>query len=600
MLIKELKLFYNELNKVYSAKDSYTYVISYLLNRINEECGFAERKSFTGSIHIFENEKNIADYCNLNRYDFSKVLKENLLGSIYEEFLDIDIKKDLGLFYTPEAIVDFIMEETLKKAEIINNPFIKILDPSCGSGYFLLKAYDILKDKFLLNLKNLRERYSETLYEISINNKVCNIPGREYWVDKNIHYHIIKHCLFGADIDGFGVNFTRNSLKFKEPSHSSLEPNIVLCNSLVKWEKKSGSHKGFFENKFNYIIGNPPWVSLSRKYSRKVPKGIMNYYKENYKGNNYLPNLYEYFMERSMELIEKGGFIGFVIPDRFAKNLHLAYLRKVILENYNIKNIVYGIKFENVSADSMAIIIENNFSKDNEVEFASLEGEKFTLPQSLMVERSNFEISFRSFKDLEAYEKAMINSKLLKDAATTFTGFIGINKYLSEERVTMEQVPVLKGVNIGKYKIKGNKYYFLSKENIIGGTKDIEKLKTKDKIIVRKTGSTLIAALDKEGYPVEQSLYGIILKDKSFRVKYILAILNSKFMEEYYKDFLITNKNSTPQIKKINLDEIPIKCCNIKKQMYIEELVNKIENCKGCEFEELKDAIDKEISLIYG
>nr|WP_278001334.1 TaqI-like C-terminal specificity domain-containing protein [Clostridium botulinum] len=102
-------------------------------------------------------------------------------------------------------------------------------------------------------------------------------------------------------------------------------------------------------------------------------------------------------------------------------------------------------------------------------------------------------------------------------------------------------------------------YYDFRDENIKGGTKDLKKLKYRGKILVRKTGNEIIAAYDAEGIIIEQSLYGIINLKESFSYKYILGILNSQLINWYYKNYLVTNKESTPQLKKYRLNKIPIK-----------------------------------------
>ena len=77
----------------------------------------------------------------------------------------------------------------------------------------------------------------------------------------------------------------------------------------------------------------------------------------------------------------------------------------------------------------------------------------------------------------------------------------------------------------------------------------------------------------------------------------MLAILNSRLMEEYYRGYLITNANSTPQLKKMDLDMIPIKKCSGKKQLEIEKIVDRLAG----EFrQELQDELDRLICEIYG
>ena len=75
----------------------------------------------------------------------------------YENSLDTLKRQEKGIYYTPREIVDYILENTLKKHDIIDNPCPKVLDISCGCGNFLLKAYDVLYELIENNIEKLNE-----------------------------------------------------------------------------------------------------------------------------------------------------------------------------------------------------------------------------------------------------------------------------------------------------------------------------------------------------------------------------------------------------------------------------------------------------------
>ena len=97
----------------------------------------------------------------------------------YENNLDINKRKKQGIYYTPYVVVEYILEQTLKKHDIVEEPYPKILDMCCGCGNFLIRAYEILHEKFLENIENLREKY-----------------GKEFISTESISFHIIKNCIF--------------------------------------------------------------------------------------------------------------------------------------------------------------------------------------------------------------------------------------------------------------------------------------------------------------------------------------------------------------------------------------------------------------------
>ena len=119
---------------------------------------------------------------------------------------------------------------------------------------------------------------------------------------------------------------------------------------------------------------------------------------------------------------------------------------------------------------------------------------------------------------------------------------------------------VLKGENIGKFVKRENWWFNFEKRNLIGGTQDTNKLGKKYKVLLRKTGSDLIATFDDSGIFLEQSLYFIYTdKDKNKEdLIFLTGLLNSKLMNVYYRNFAITNRDATPQLKKVDLDKFPI------------------------------------------
>jgi Eco57I restriction endonuclease. len=537
-----------------------------------------------------------------------------VLGKEYEALMDREKRKTYGSFYTPDFIINYIIENTIMNLDVLENPFVKIIDPACGVGYFLIKAYDILMDKFTQKIHLIKERYLDEEYSIQVSGKLQKIKGEKYWREENLHYHILKHCIYGADIDSKAVCFTKINLISKAKGNLGLEPNILCCDSLLKWEEDykwkeikridsetflckyydiDGIQKEkkisidelnnqmnicqFWSQKYDYIIGNPPWVSLTRKHKRDIEDQLMNYYISRYNGNKYLPNLYEYFIKRALLLLKDNGKVGFVVPDRFAKNLQYKVLRKELLENYNILNLAFEVDFPNINTDTMIFIIENNYKQNNKISLKIYNERDYLIYQEEYFKNPNYEFFYENSSNyINIKKKIEKESKLIGDISTTFTGFIGENKKVTKDKGSDLQVEILKGENINKFSVISNLYYEFIPENIKGGTKDIRKLARPYKIIVRKTGKKIIAALDTKGYIVEQSLYGIINLSQEFSYKYVLAVLNSKLIEWYYLNFLVTNINSTPQIKKYSLNKIPIKYCDKEKQKEIEAIVDKI------------------------
>lgn len=524
--------------------------------------------------------------------------ENSILGLQYENLMDKSKRKDNGAFYTPDFIIGYMMENALKNVDVVNNPFLKVLDPSCGSGYFLIEVYNILFKKFSDSINKIKAKYSREIYTV-YNDK---ISSDSYWTLKNLPYHILKNCIYGSDIDNSAVEFTKLNLMRAAKIELNLSSNVVCCNSLIKWENMNGNKilRNFWRNSYDFIVGNPPWVSMKRKYARNIDRALIKYYIKEYQGNLYLPNLYECFIKRSLQVLEFNGIMAFVLPCTFARNLQYVEFRKIILNKYNLMNLAFEMEFPNINTDIMVMILKKNYDPNNKVCLDIYGKRKYYIYQNLYLSNRNYEFSYES-NNLNSLIKSFIeyNSVSLGEICLTFTGFIGIKSKITKYRINDSQVRILKGENISNFKVLNINYYEFNDDNIKGGTKDIRKLKCKNKIIIRKTGHTIVAALDTEGTIIEQSLYGLINLSDKFSYKYVLGILNSKLIQWYYLNFLITNERSMPQIKKYNLNLIPIKCCDKADQSSVEEIVDKLISEKDSR-PELKEILDKVIFKMYG
>ncbi len=281
------------------------------------------------------------------------------------------------------------------------------------------------------------------------------------------------------------------------------------------------------------------------------------------------------------------------MPINFSRNSQYIQLRNEILNKYEIKNLFFNIAFSGVITDGMVFILKKNKKCFNEIKIKVQGKDEYKIDKNELFSCNEYGFTFNNNDfDKKIKNKILENSSFLSEISDTFTGFIGDCKNIYKENVDKSYIKIYKGKNIKKFICYSYFYYDFKDENIKGGTKDLKKLKYKGKILVRKTGNEIIAAYDEEGIIIEQSLYGIINLKQNFSHKYILGILNSQLMNWYYKKYLITNKESTPQLKKYRLNKIPIKNCNKNVQEEVEILADKI-------FQALKNENVKEIDYYY-
>ncbi len=553
----------------------------------------------------------------------------DVLGQVYEQYLGKILaqtksgkaklkegqahRKEQGIYYTPTYIVDYIVKNTvgeLLKEKKTNIEKIKILDPACGSGSFLIKAFDYLNEYFAS-----KEEYKQK-----------KIDSQGVY---SIKTEILKKNLYGVDLDNKAVEITKLNLLLKAAEKrrklpEEAELHIKQGNSLIDDEEIDG--KNFFkwigefqEGTFDVIIGNPPWVSIKGKQkSVDMNENELNYLLQKYPCDTYMPNLYEMFIWKSLSLLKDGGFLGLIVPDRLCTNQQFINLRKHILENFSIRNILLKAPFPGIIADTVIIILEKR-KTNNLIEIQEYAKTPIKIKPKSILNSADEAFLYIPRKIYDIFEKITSNKdvNLLGDIVLTTSGCGAKSSEIKSEKEKNHQIELLKGESILRYNIRKNFWFEFTDKNLSGRTRDEKKLSKKFKVLLRKTGSDLIAAFDDSGTYPEQSLYFIYTENDTQKelLMFILAILNSKLMNCYYKNFAITNRDSTPQLKNVDLDRFPIIIPENKEELTkkVEQIikVNKIIKKFGDkqtlekakreeEIERLDAEIDEIVYKIYG
>ena len=391
-----------------------------------------------------------------------------LLSKEYENSLDVDTKKASGIYYTPKIIVDYIVKKTLKNHDIIKNPYPRILDISCGCGNFLLEVYDILYDLFEENIYELKKKYDEN-----------------YWTVDNIHRHILNYCIYGADIDEKAISILKDSLTNKKVvndlDESDIKINLFCCDSLKKkWRYK-----------FDYIVGNPPYIG-HKKLEKKYKKFLLEKYSEVYKDK---ADLYFCFYKKIIDILKQGGVGSVITPRYFLESLSGKDLREYIKSNVNVQEIVDFLGaniFKNIGVSSCILTFDKKKTKETYIDVFKIKNEdicinKFETLEELLKSSKfeHFNINQRLLsdewilvnKDDETfYNKIQEKCKYsLEDIAISFQGIItGCDKafILSKDDVKLNLVDDkflkcwIKSKNINKYIVDKSEYRLIYSNDI--------------------------------------------------------------------------------------------------------------------------------------
>jgi len=347
-------------------------------------------------------------------FEFS-VLPADILGHIYEQFLGKvirltaghhakvedkpEVKKAGGVYYTPTYIVDYIVKNTVGKLLEQNTPTkvssLRILDPACGSGSFLLGAY-----QYLLNWH--QEWYQEhdpekhakgknpRLYRTIDPSPSRRGQGEGAWrLTTAERKRILLNNIYGVDIDTQAVEVTKLSLLLKvlegenaetlgknlrlfhERALPDLGDNIKCGNSLIGPDFYEGKQISLLDDEeryrinafdwnaefphifsspsgrgqgegggFDAVIGNPPYIRI-QAMKEWAPIEV-EFYKKRYaaasKGNY---DIYVVFVERVLQLLNERGRMGFIMPHKFFQSNYGQALRELISSGNHLSQVVH-------------------------------------------------------------------------------------------------------------------------------------------------------------------------------------------------------------------------------------------------------------------
>ena len=565
-LIKPLRALFNEYDGYYDSE---------LFNHhLLDEDIFIDNESLQPVLEgLYEIPGSLASY-NFNDID------ADVLGAVYEQYLGhvaevtkqrakeaqskMDLgtytqsytltakkerRKEHGIYYTPKFITDYIVRETVGRFLQENAGYpdklhnIKILDPACGSGSFLIRAYDEL----------LRYHAKE------INKPLDKLDQWE-------RLPILTNNIFGVDLDKQAVEVARlnlllRSLAKREPL-PYLGNNIKNGNSLISgteeelkkyfgdsWKDKNpfnweDEFKDIIKNGgFDVVIGNPPYVRVDA-----LPEEDKAFWKDNYSSSVGKYDLYYLFLEQAIKLTKKVSVFSFITPNRYCTNTTGDNLRKLLLQQCDVINIIsvsrLGV-FEE-AANYPVIVIgrkgcgnakrltyydvrDVNQLLDLQPTYELTEEEINKLPRHIIpinVSANNLKLALKLLgENLKAGNFVVVQEGLR------------IPQSHETEIPNSESLPIIKQFQFSRYsKIKPASFITEQQGPLyIQSNSDRTKNCFKDKIIFAEDALQIEATWDTSKGLCQGGVYFATLTNKKYSLRYLLALYNSKLLTFIFK-----------------------------------------------------------------
>lgn len=433
---------------------------------------------------------------------------EDLLGLIYISCKNIGNRKATGSYYTATKVV----KNLINKLDFQETH--KILDPSCGTGNFLMQ-----------------------------------LPP-----------HIPFDSIFGNDTDAISVKITRlnMALKYGAPIKSIYE-HITQLNYLTDYTTTD----------FHYIIGNPPW---GYAFSEDEKNELKNLFKTASSKNL---ESYDVFIEQALHHLSNHGHLAFVLPEAILNVKAHRIIREIILQNCSIKNLDFlGNSFDGVQCPCIILDLQYTHSMLSTLGMnVRTNTETFTINtvRTVTSEHFSFTTTDAEYNVLNKL-KNIDNASFLFENADFALGIVtGNNKeYISDEK-TNENEMILKGADIRKYHINPTTNYIIFKPERFQQIAPTELYRAQEKLLYRFISNQLVFAYDDRQTLSLNSCNIVIPKIPGIKMKYVLAILNSRIAQFIYK-----REFNSVKVLRSHIERIPIPVVDEATQDSIIKITDKL------------------------
>ncbi|NJK32259.1 MAG: N-6 DNA methylase [Deltaproteobacteria bacterium] len=576
-------------------------------------------------------------------YEFS-VMPAEILGQVYEQFLGNtivirgkveivveqkpEVRKAGGVYYTPAFIVDYMIGRTLRRWLEGKTPTqisgmttrwkpakqgqpLRIVDPACGSGSFLIACYQTLLEWY-------RAWYSENQPELHCRGrspKLFEHYTGELRLTMAERKRILLCHIFGVDIDPQAVEVAKLSLllkalegeneqtleqqfeMFHERALPDLGENIRCGNSLVAPDIY-GERTAFgdmdrrmainafdwqceFEDAamaggFDIVVGNPPYGIV---FDSEIKRYLEVRYKSFVRNNE----IFTAFVQRGVELIKSGGMLSYILPNTFLLGPYYDAMKTCVLQKSSVEGVVdFGtLRVFKPNVFTCLLFLSKGHSYNDAryrrlADFSELNDDaSVSMISSEAVRSLRWVPSDPVFERLSEISVTVGDVAWVKDVGLNYWtkgrgkkrgGSIADRVFYEGDRAHRRDMRYLKGRDIERYCLTpGERWLRHDYEELLDPDVDTFRFSAEFlrpvKIVYRQTADRIIAAIDGNGHLVDKTVHAIVVRDEwreRVSLHYLLGVLNSKLMLYYYRALSQEEGRDFAQVKIFRVRLLPL------------------------------------------
>ena len=512
----------------------------------------------------------------LSRFNFADV-DSDLIGTIYNTYVERPEKKQKGQYYTPPAIVRYILDEAgYQTGAGIIGPNKRLIDPACGSGTFLVEAVRRLvaayKTVGAVNPLQIVERVRENLYGFDLNPFAC------YLAEVNVLIQtldLVKPAIESGTpprLKRFHI-YNVDALAPSEGLHRYARANTLMAEELDVVDHIKGRQDEYAPG-FAFVVANPPYgAGLTDTYKAN----LREWYGEVFYGQ---PDTYVFFFALALRLLGANGRLGFITPNTYLMGTNTQALRERLLTAGRITQIVdlpSGI-WEDANVDCALLFLSADADaskrKAQQTQVFSMDvrdgldklstrewSETLTQSQAVWMDNGQREMNIRSnvlFEQVEAACRIPVNdeggSRILRlgDITDSTQGLLPYhtraeskgNPYVKPRREVPPNEPFWKPLldsssYVGRYEMQWSKeqpylkygdWLYRAYQTKYFDLPKILLVRLRNRALKRR----LVATYDDKQFYNRDNFNNIISQDPSYDIKYLLALFNSSLLNYWY------------------------------------------------------------------